>query len=190
VRRPSGAHLPPLLPPLLPLLLPLLLPNLHGRRSQRGADSLAGWWRLVAHAWRDAAFRARLLADATAAAAELGIAPRQRTLVLEDTPRAHRVIVCTLCSCSSSLTGQKPTWYKSPAYRARVVLEPRAALRECGLGLDDAIVVHVHDTSAEDRYFVLPQCPAGTDGYSEAQLAELVTPGVLLGVVLPHPTEG
>jgi nitrile hydratase len=159
-------------------------------RAERAGAGPPPAARLVAHAWRDAAFRARLLADANTAAPELGIAPSQRTLVLEDTPRAHHVIVCTLCSCSSSLIGQKPTWYKSPAYRARVVLEPRAVLRELGLGLEDAIAVHVHDTSAEDRYFVLPQCPAGTDGYSEAQLAELVTPEALLGVAVPRPTKG
>ena len=159
-------------------------------QAERAGSETPPAARLVAHAWRDAAFRARLLADATAAAAELGIAPSQRTLVLEDTPRAHHVLVCTLCSCFPLLVGRKPTWYKSPAYRARVVLEPRAVLREFGLDLDDETAVRVQDTCAEERYFVLPVRPGGTERYSEDQLADLVTPEVLLGVAVPQPARG
>jgi nitrile hydratase len=137
---------------------------------------------LVARAWRDAAFRERLLTDARAAAAEAGIPSGQPSVVLASTAREHHVVVCTLCSCGNLLTARKPTWYTSPAYRARVVREPRAVLREFGLRLPDDVAVRVHDTTAESRYLVLPRRPAGTVRYGEAQLAALVTAEALLGV--------
>jgi nitrile hydratase len=142
---------------------------------------------LVARAWRDDAFRERLLAEANAAAAEVGIQTAQPTVVLEDTDRAHPVVVCTLCSCMNLLTGRKPGWYTSLAYRARVVREPRAVLRELGLELPEEVAVRVQDTTAATRYLVLPRRPAGTERYGEAQLAALVTGEALLGVTVARP---
>jgi nitrile hydratase len=105
-------------------------------------------------------------------------------VVLEDTGRVHPVVVCTLCSCMNLLTGRKPGWYTSLAYRARVVREPRAVLREFGLELPEEVAVHVQDTTAATRYLVLPRRPAGTERYGEAQLAALVTAEALLGVAV------
>jgi nitrile hydratase len=138
--------------------------------------------RLVARAWLDPAFKARLLADMGAAAAEIGISTPERTIMLENTPAVRNVVVCTLCSCYSALAGIEPTWYKSPAYRSRVVIKPRAVLHEFGLDLAEVVDVRVWDTSAQHRYLVLPERPAGTEGYSEAQLAGLVTQEALLGL--------
>jgi nitrile hydratase len=141
--------------------------------------------RVVARAWVDPVFRARLLADGTAAAAELGFraASSDRLVVLENTASLHNVIVCTQCSCTAwSVIGLPPDWYKSPAYRARVVREPRALLREMGLALADDVAVRVWDTSGETRYMVLPQRPAGTEGWSVERLAAIVTREALIGV--------
>ena len=144
--------------------------------------------RLVARAWGDATFRARLLADANAALPELGLSmggglQEQRLTVVENTEDRHNVIVCTLCSCYPlALLGPSPTWYKSEAYRSRVVRDPRAVLREFGFELDPGVQVSVWDASAESRYMVLPRRPAGTEGADEQALADLVTRNGLIGV--------
>ena len=141
--------------------------------------------RVVARAWSDPAYRARLLADGTAASAELGFraANSEYLVVLENTPSTHNVIVCTQCSCTAwSVIGLPPEWYKSPAYRARLVREPRALLRSMGLELPERVTIRVWDTSGETRYMVLPERPDGTEGWSEAQLAAIVTRESLIGV--------
>ena len=142
--------------------------------------------KLVARAWVDPAFRARLVANAWKAAEELGLAtgPGQTPIVvLESSPQVQHVVVCTLCSCyPSSVLGLPPSWYKSPPYRSRVVREPRAVLREMGVDLPADVDVRVWDSSSEVRYMVLPARPAGTDGWSEDQLAALVTRDALIGV--------
>lgn len=138
---------------------------------------------LAARAWLDAAFRERLLANGAETIKELGfdLSPTEFT-VMENTHAVHNVIVCTLCSCyPRALLGMSPAWYKSKNYRARLVREPRAVLAEFGVQLDDDIEVRVHDSTAELRYMVLPQRPAGTDGWSEEQLAALVTRDSLIG---------
>jgi nitrile hydratase len=150
--------------------------------------------KLVARAWVDPAFRARFVADALAAADELGLATgpeRTPIVVLEGSPQVQHVVVCTLCSCyPSALLGLPPTWYKSPAYRSRVVREPRAVLREMGLDLSADIEVRVWDSSSEVRYMVLPPRPAGTEGWSEERLAALVTRDTLIGVARPKVANG
>jgi nitrile hydratase len=145
--------------------------------------------RVVAKAWTDPAFKARLLADGTAALAELGIAgPEGNVRVIENTPGVHNLVVCTLCSCYPwPLLGLPPIWYKSFAYRARAVAEPRAVLREFGLELGADVEVRVWDSSAEVRYLVLPEPPAGTEGMSEEELATLVTRNSMVGTGLPDP---
>ncbi|SMF72921.1 nitrile hydratase [Tistlia consotensis] len=139
--------------------------------------------RIVARAWSDPAFKERLLADGAEAIKELGydLSPLEFT-VLENTDRLHNVVVCTLCSCyPRALLGQSPAWYKSKNYRARVVREPRAVLAEFGVALADDVEVRVHDSTAELRYMILPQRPAGTEGLDEADLAALVTRDSLIG---------
>ncbi|TMA68842.1 MAG: nitrile hydratase subunit alpha, partial [Deltaproteobacteria bacterium] len=124
----------------------------------------------VARAWSDPGYRARLLADPWAAIAELGVTaiPDAPLVVVENSPGVHNVVVCTLCSCyPSGLLGLPPSWYKSPAYRARIVREPRAVLAEMGLVLPADVEVRVWDSSAEMRYMVLPERPAGTDAMSQ-----------------------
>ncbi len=141
--------------------------------------------KVVARAWIDPAYRERLLHDGTAACAELGFygAQGECIVVLEDTPTLHNVIVCTQCSCTAwPVLGLPPDWYKSPAYRARVVREPRALLREMGLDLPESIEIRVWDTTAETRYLVLPLRPAGTEGWSEEQLAAIVTREAMIGI--------
>ena len=142
--------------------------------------------RVVARAWTDPAFRARLLADGIAAVAELGIEmPRhhRHLVVLENTPEVHNVICCTLCSCTAfTVIGLPPDWYKDLEYRARVVRESRRVLREMGLELPAQVEIRVWDTTADTRYMVLPQRPAGTDGWSEERLAALVTQDAMIGV--------
>lgn len=149
--------------------------------------------RVVARAWSDPAFRDRLLADAWAAVKELDLAtgPESTPIVaLANAPGVHNVVVCTLCSCyPSSLLGLPPAWYKSPAYRSRVVREPRAVLSELGLDLPADVEVRVWDSSSEVRYMVLPERPAGTAGWSEEQLAALVTRDAMIGVALPGAAE-
>ncbi len=143
--------------------------------------------RLVARAWCDPAFRARLLADVNAAAAELGIdAGAIPIRAVENRPDLHNVIVCTLCSCYPRyLLGAAPDWYKSRAYRSRVVREPRAVLAEFGLLLPDEVRIEVHDSTAELRYMVLPLRPAGTEGLDEEALAALVTRDCMIGTAVP-----
>jgi nitrile hydratase len=140
--------------------------------------------RVVARAWVDPAFKARLLADATHAIAEVGVEPSLNQLVaVENTPTVHNLVVCTLCSCYPwAVLGLPPTWYKSFAYRSRAVVEPRAVLSEFGVELDESVEVRVWDSSAEVRYLVLPERPAGTEGLSEAELAELVSRDSMIGV--------
>jgi nitrile hydratase len=144
--------------------------------------------RLVARAWVDPAFRERLLADANAAAAELGIdAGGIPIRAVENAEGVHNVIVCTLCSCYPRfLLGPAPDWYKARAYRSRVVREPRAVLRELGLELPEGTAVVVHDSTAELRYMVVPQRPAGTEGWSEERLIGLVTRDCMIGVTVPR----
>ena len=140
--------------------------------------------RVVARAWSDPDYKARLLDDATAAIGELGYggAQGEHMVALENTDAVHNVVVCTLCSCYPwPVLGLPPTWYKSPAYRARVVKAPRAVLAEFGLDLPADTEVRVWDSSAEIRYLVLPQRPAGSEGLDEAALAALVTRDGMIG---------
>jgi nitrile hydratase len=144
--------------------------------------------KVVAQAWLDEAYRERLLTDATPAIAELGFGGAQgdNMVVVANTPTVHNMVVCTLCSCYPwPVLGLPPTWYKSPPYRARAVSEPRAVLREFGLELDDDVKVRVWDSSAEVRYLVLPMRPAGTDGWSEHDLAAIVTRDCMIGTAVP-----
>jgi nitrile hydratase len=144
--------------------------------------------RVVARAWMDDAYRERLREDGTAAIAELGYGGFEggTMVVVENTPGVHNVIVCTLCSCYPwPVLGLPPSWYKSPAYRARVVAEPRAVLSEFGLSLDPGVEVRVWDSTAEVRYLVLPMRPAGTDGLTEEELAAHVTRDSMVGTGLP-----
>jgi nitrile hydratase subunit alpha len=140
--------------------------------------------RVIARAWVDPAYKARLLANGTAAIAELGYGGEegQTMVVVENTPELHNVIVCTLCSCYPwPVLGLPPTWYKSPPYRARVVAEPRAVLREFGLELPAEAQIRVWDSTAEVRYLVMPERPPGTDGWTENELADLVTRDSMIG---------
>lgn len=144
--------------------------------------------RVVARAWVDPAYRARLLADGTAAIAELGYGgpEGEHMVVVESTPAVHNVVVCTLCSCYPwPVLGLPPAWYKDPPYRARMVREPRAVLAEMGCPVADDVEVRVWDSSAELRYLVLPQRPPGTEGLSEEELADLVTRDAMIGVARP-----
>src|SRR5437870_4393105 len=141
--------------------------------------------RVVARAWVDPAFKKRLLAAATAAIAELGYGGRQgeHMVVVENTPKVHNLIVCTLCSCYPwSVLGLPPVWYKSAPYRSRAVIDPRGVLREFGLELADDVEVRVWDSTAELRYLVLPERPAGSERLSEEALAALVTRDAMVGV--------
>ena len=141
--------------------------------------------RIVARAWVDPEFKARLLQDATAAVNALGhVSPVGSHLIaVENTPQTHNLIVCTLCSCYPiALLGPSPTWYKSEAYRSRVVRDPRAVLSEFGYELPAGVAIHVWDASAESRYMVLPSRPGGTDDLDEQSLAALVTRNGLIGV--------
>ena len=160
--------------------------DMDSRTPARGAQ-------VVARAWADPSYKARLLADGNAALEEIGLdRGPYKLVVVENAPAAaggaavHNVIVCTLCSCYPRwLLGLPPDWYKSRAYRSRVVREPRAVLREFGLGLPDDVVVRVHDSTADMRYLVLPARPAGTDGWSEERLASIVTRDCMIGVAIP-----
>ncbi len=141
--------------------------------------------RVVARAWLDPAFKARLLRDGRAALGELGLdfGPLPNLAVLENTERVHHVVVCTLCSCyPKPLLGPPPDWYKSLAYRSRTVADPRAVLREFGLELGDQVEVRVLDSTADIRYLVLPQRPPGTEAMRAEDLASLVTRDSMIGV--------
>jgi nitrile hydratase subunit alpha len=154
--------------------------NMRSRTPQRGA-------KVVAHAWVDAAFKARLLQNGTKACEELGLdVPALKLVAVENTPQVHNAIVCTLCSCyPRMLLGIPPDWYKSRNYRSRMVREPRAVLAEFGLELSEKIQIRVHDSTADMRYIVLPMRPAGTDGWSEERLAGLVNRDSMIGVAVP-----
>jgi nitrile hydratase subunit alpha len=151
-------------------------------------SSPANGARVVAQAWVDESFRKRLLENANGAIEELGLSmggglQQQRLKVVVNTEQLHNVVVCTLCSCYPiALLGPSPTWYKSEAYRSRVVRDPRGVLSEFGFDLDAALQVNVWDSSAESRYMVLPRRPAGTGGLDQATLASIVTRNGLIGV--------
>ena len=141
--------------------------------------------RVVARAWVDPAYKQRLLTDATAAIAELDYTGRQgeHMVAVENTPKLHNLVVCTLCSCYPwSVLGLPPVWYKSSPYRSRAVIDPRGVLREFGLELPEDVEVRVWDSTAEVRYLVLPERPAGSEGLSEEALAALVTRDAMVGV--------
>jgi len=142
--------------------------------------------RVVAKAWNDPEFRRRLLANGKSAVAELGYElPRhhRHLVVLEDTPTVHNVICCTLCSCTAfTIIGLPPDWYKDLEYRSRVVRESRTVLKEMGLDLPPEVEIRVWDTTADTRYIVLPLRPPGTEGWSEEQLASIVTKDSMIGV--------
>jgi nitrile hydratase subunit alpha len=144
--------------------------------------------RLVARAWLDPAFKARVLEDVNAAAGELGIDPGAIPIrALENTPRLHNVVVCTLCSCyPRGLLGLPPDWYKARAYRSRTIREPRAVLAEFGTAIADDVKIRVHDSTADLRYLVLPMRPPGTDNMGETQLAALVTRDCMIGTAVPQ----
>ena len=141
--------------------------------------------KVVARAWTDPAYKARLLSDASAAIAELGFTGRQGEdmVVVENTPTVHNLTVCTLCSCYPwPVLGLPPVWYKSAPYRSRAVRDPRGVLREFGLELPEDVEIRVWDSTAELRYLVLPERPMGTEGLSEEALANLVTRDAMIGV--------
>jgi nitrile hydratase len=143
--------------------------------------------KVVARAWTDPEYRARLLSDGTAAINEMGFVSGQGAefVAVENTPDVHNMIVCTLCSCyPAGLLGLPPKWYKDFAYRSRAVIEPRAVLNEFGVDLPDSKEVRVWDSTAELRYMVLPERPEGTDGMSEDELADLVSRDSMIGVAL------
>ena len=144
--------------------------------------------RVIARAWTDPAFKQRLLENGRKACEEFGLDMEAEKLVaVENTPQVHNLIVCTLCSCyPRALLGMPPTWYKSENYRRRVVREPRAVLREFGTVIPDSVAVRVHDSNADMRYVVVPMRPAGTEGWSEEKLAEIITRDALVGVTLPR----
>jgi nitrile hydratase len=144
--------------------------------------------RVVAKAWSDPVYRDWLLKDATAAIASLGYSGRQgeHMMAVENTAEIHNMVVCTLCSCYPwSVLGLPPTWYKSPAYRSRAVIDPRGVLAEFGLDIPDATEVRVWDSTAEIRYLVIPRRPEGSDGLDEEALADLVTRDSMIGTGLP-----
>jgi nitrile hydratase len=141
--------------------------------------------KVVARAWVDPAYKERLMRDATVAIAEFGFTGRQGEdmVVVENTPAVHNMVVCTLCSCYPwPVLGLPPVWYKSAPYRSRAVMDPRGVLREFGTVIGDDVEVRVWDSTAELRYLVLPERPAGTESFNEEQLAELVTRDSMIGV--------
>jgi nitrile hydratase len=143
--------------------------------------------KVVARSWSDPAYRERLLSDATSAIAELGFTGRagEHMVALENTPRLHHLVVCTLCSCYPwTVLGLPPTWYKSPAYRSRAVIDPRGVLADFGVTLPDATRIAVQDSTSEVRYLVVPMRPEGTDGWTEDRLAALVTRDSMIGTGL------
>lgn len=146
---------------------------------------------VVARAWRDDAFRRRLLDDAVPAMAELGIGglSSEHIRMVENTPAVHNVVVCTLCSCYPwALLGVPPNWYKSPRYRSRIVQEPRTVLAELGVEVPESVEVRVWDSSSELRYMVLPRRPRGSEALSEAELRDLVTRDSMIGVATLDPS--
>lgn len=149
--------------------------------------------KVVARAWSDPAYKARLLADATAAIAELGFGGLQgeHMVAVENTPAVHNLVVCTLCSCYPyPILGLPPVWYKSAPYRSRAVIDPRGVLRELGLQLPEECEIRVWDSTAEVRYLVLPQRPSGTHSMTEEELARLVTRDAMIGVAVVQSPQG
>lgn len=165
---------------LTPEEIRLQMEKMDGRGPELGA-------RVVARAWTDPDYKARLLQDGAAATQEIGIdIEATHLIVVENTSDVHNVVVCTLCSCyPRNLLGVPPEWYKARAYRSRAVHEPRAVLKEFGTEIPDSVRIRVHDSTADMRYVVLPQRPAGTDGMSEEALAALVTRDSMIGVSIP-----
>jgi nitrile hydratase len=160
---------------------------------RKGFETLDSWQpargaQIVARAWTDPAYKARLLADGNEAIADFGLNMGGAKLtVVENTDDVQNVIVCTLCSCyPRAVLGLPPDWYRSKAYRARVVVEPRAVVKELGLDLPDDVAIRVHDSLADLRYLVIPRRPAGTEGWNEAQLAAIVTRDCMVGVANPQ----
>jgi nitrile hydratase len=148
--------------------------------------------RVVARAWSDPAYLGRLRADATAAIAELGFGGRQgeHMMAVENTPTVHNLVVCTLCSCYPwSVLGLPPTWYKASPYRSRAVIDPRGVLAEFGLTVPEDVEIRVWDSTAEIRYLVIPERPGGTDGWSEDDLAALVSRDCMIGAALAKSPE-
>ena len=143
--------------------------------------------KVVARAWTDPAYKAKLMSRGNDALEDLGLERGvYKLVVVENTPEVHNLVVCTLCSCYPRfLLGLPPDWYKSRSYRSRAVREPRAVLHEFGLDLPDDVTVRVHDSTADMRYLVLPARPAGTEGWSEEQLASIVTRDCMVGVAVP-----
>jgi nitrile hydratase alpha subunit len=156
------------------------LETLDSCQPSRGAQ-------IVARAWRDPAFKERLLKDGNAAIADFGIAMGETKLtVLENTDSVQNVIVCTLCSCyPRAVLGLPPDWYRSKSYRSRVVIEPRQVLKELGTELPDDVTIRVHDSLADLRYLVIPKRPKGTEGWSEEELASIVSRDCMVGVANP-----
>ena len=162
---------------------------------QREIDSLesrspADGANIVARAWKDPGFKARLLAEPKAAIKELGysLTHESELAVLENTEVIHHLVVCTLCSCyPTTLLGRPPDWYKSATYRSRAVIDPRGVMREFGLELDDEVEVRVVDSTADMRYLVLPRRPVKTEGVAQEQLSKLVTRNSMIGVANPLP---
>ncbi len=148
--------------------------------------------RVIAKAWVDPAFRRQLFEDAGKAFATLGvIGGTEHLIAIENTPKQHNMVVCTLCSCYPSATlGLPPTWYKSSAYRSRTVADPRSVLADFGTELPKDIEIRVWDSTAEVRYLVVPMRPKGTEGWSEEQLAAIVTRDCMIGTRLPDPAQG
>ena len=164
-------------------------PEIQDRVSYMESRSPENGARLVARAWVDPEFKARLLSEPKTAALELGIdaSGPVEFVVVENTPEVHNLIVCTLCSCyPRAILGRPPDWYKSFEYRSRAVREPRAVMREFGFEPPDGVEVVVHDSTADVRYMVLPMCPPGTEGLDEENLAALVTRDALIGVNVPR----
>ena len=164
-------------------------PEIQDRVSYMESRSPENGARLVARAWVDPGFKARLLSDTKTTALELGIdaAGPVEFVVVENTPGVHNLIVCTLCSCyPRAILGRPPDWYKSFEYRSRAVREPRAVMREFGFEPPDGVEVVVHDSTADVRYMVLPMRPPGTEGLDEENLAALVTRDALIGVNIPR----
>jgi nitrile hydratase len=148
--------------------------------------------KVVARAWVDPAYKRRLLEDSTAAIAELGFVGVEAAhmRVVENTPQVHNVVVCTLCSCYPwAVLGLPPSWYKSPAYRSRIVREPRTVLSEMGLDVPADVTIRVWDSSAEVRYLVLPERPVGTESWDAEKLATMVTRDAMIGTAKPRVVE-
>ena len=167
--------------------------HLTGEELRKSQERLDSWEpsqgaKIVARAWTDPEFKKRLLEDGNAAMAEFGIEPGgAKMTVVENTDSVQNVIVCTLCSCyPRAVLGLPPDWYRSKSYRSRVVIEPRIVLREFGTEIPDDMTVRVHDSLADLRYLVLPRRPAGTEGWSEDQLAALVSRDCMVGVANPE----